>query len=243
MLEIKNLSAAYDELTVLNQLNLQIADGEICTIVGPSGCGKSTLLKAVAGLLPDYEGKILFNQIPVSSTAHTIGYIPQNYGLLPWKTVEQNIRLALSIKGLPLVVKGHSIVDAALERVNLLSHKKKFPGALSGGQKQRVAIARAFVLEPDILLMDEPFSALDSMTKEEMQQFFLTIWQGRTGSTLFITHDIEEAVFLGSKVVVMLPNRGIQVLDSPSTDRDDESFVKLCSKIRKIMKAGAQDVK
>jgi len=243
MLDIQNLSVNYGELTVLNNVNLQIADGEICTIVGPSGCGKSTLLKAVARLLPDHSGHVLFNGDTVSPKKHTIGYIPQSYELLPWKTIEQNIVLALKIKGLPLMKNGQSVVDGALERIGLLTHKKKFPGALSGGQKQRVAIARAFVLEPDVLLMDEPFSALDALTKEEMQQFFLDIWKGRSGSTLFITHDIEEAVFLGEKVVVMLPGQEIQILNSPNADRDSESFVKLCSHIRKIMREGQINAK
>ena len=243
MLEVKNLSVAYDGLAVFNQLNLQVADGEICTIVGPSGCGKSTLLKAVAGLLDQLTGDVLFNGEVISAKRHTIGYIPQSYGLLPWKTVEQNIVLALKMKGLPLEQDGKSVVHAALERIGLTEHKRKFPSALSGGQRQRVAIARAFVLAPDVLLMDEPFSALDSMTKEEMQHFFLDIWQGRTGSTLFITHDIEEAVFLGKKVVVMLPGQAIQILESPSADRESESFVNMCGQIRRLMKAGVAGVK
>ena len=236
MLEIKNLSVTFNEMTVLDKLNLKIADGEIYTVVGPSGCGKSTLLKSVAGLLPNYSGDILFNNEKISSTKHTIGYIPQSYGLLPWKSVEQNIALALKIKGLLFEKGGKSVVDSVLERIGLLEHKKKFPDALSGGQRQRVAIARAFVLKPDVLLMDEPFSALDSITKEEMQQFFLDIWQGQTGATLFITHDVEEAVFLGTKVIVMSSGNDMQILDSPDADRDSEDFVKLCSKIRKMMK-------
>ena len=238
MLEIKNLSVSYDELPVLDNINLEIPDGEIYTIVGPSGCGKSTLLKAVATLIPVCSGQILFNDTPISTKCHTIGYIPQNYGLLPWKTVEQNIALALKVKGISLIKDGVCVVDVALKRIGLFESKQKFPQSLSGGQKQRVAIARAFVLQPDILLMDEPFSALDAMTKEEMQQFFLDIWQGRRGSTLFITHDIEEAVFLGRKVVVMLPGKGIQILESPTVDRDSAAFGKTCAQIRKMMRSG-----
>jgi NitT/TauT family transport system ATP-binding protein len=243
MLEIKKLSVSYDGQAVLNKLNFQVADGEICTIVGPSGCGKSTLLKAVAGLLKGFSGDILFDGQAISAKQHTIGYIPQNYGLLPWKTVEQNITVALKIKGLPLEKNGQSVAHSALERVGMTAHKKKFPSALSGGQKQRVAIARAFVLEPDVLLMDEPFSALDGVTKEEMQQFFLDIWQGREGATLFITHDIEEAVFLGKKVVVMLPGQEIQILKSPGVMRESEEFVNMCSHIRKLMKGARTYVK
>jgi len=235
MLEIKNLSVSYNELTVLNQLNLQVAGGDIYTIVGPSGCGKSTLLKAIAGLLP-FSGTILFNGSAISTTKQTVGYIPQSYGLLPWKTVEKNIALALKIKKLPLMQDGKSVVDATLKRIGLLEHKKKFPGALSGGQKQRVAIARAFVLNPDVLLMDEPFSALDSLTKEAMQRFFLDIWQNNPGVTLFITHDIEEAVFLGKKVVVMLPRKKIQIFESSNHDRDSLDFIRLCAKLRQLMR-------
>lgn len=242
MLEIKNLSVAYDGLAVLSELNLQVASGEICTIVGPSGCGKSTLLKAVAGLLDGFEGDILFNGEPLTSRQHRMGYVPQSDGLLPWKTVEQNITLALQIKQLPLEKDGKSVVQSALERIGLSAHKRKFPGALSGGQRQRVAIARAFVLAPDVLLMDEPFSALDGVTKEAMQQFFLDIWQDLAGATLFITHDIEEAVFLGQKIVVMLPGMDIQILESPGETRASEAFVQTCAQIRKWMRAGVVHV-
>jgi len=236
MLEVKNLSVAYNEGLVFENINLWVAEGEICTVVGPSGSGKSTLLKTVAGLVGNSSGQVLFNGTPVSAISHKIGYIPQNYGLLPWKTVEQNIILALKIKGLPLLDGENNVVDEALKRVGLLEHKKKYPKALSGGQRQRIAIARAFVLKPDLLLMDEPFSALDTMTKEKMQQFFLDVWQGQRGSSLFITHDIEEAVFLGEKVVVMLPDKPIQILESPCTDREADDFIMLSSKIRKMMR-------
>ena len=154
MLEIRNLSANYDEKVVLNGVNLEVKSGEICTIVGPSGCGKSTLLKAVAGLLDGFSGLVTFNGAPLLATAHVIGYIPQNYGLLPWKTVEQNVALALKIKGLPLIQKGESVVLNALKRIGLEQQARSYPGDLSGGQRQRVAIARAFVLNPDVLLMD-----------------------------------------------------------------------------------------
>lgn len=244
MLEVKKLSVSYDGVKVLNNLDLQVKDGEICTIVGPSGCGKSTLLKAIAGLINHHEGHILFNGNEVATTDNIIGYIPQNYGLLPWKTVEQNMILALKIKGLPLVDnKGVSVVDDALRRVDLLAYKKKYPKTLSGGQQQRIAIARAFILAPDILLMDEPFSALDAMTKERMQQFFLDIWKNSSGATLFITHDIEEAVLIGEKVVVMTPGMPIEMLHSPSTNREDLTFINLCAQIRKMMKAGMANEK
>lgn len=238
MLQIKNLTVSYGEAPILKQLNLEVETGETVTIVGPSGCGKSTLLKAIAQLIQIDEGSILFNNQDLNLNTHTVGYIPQNFGLLPWKTVEQNIVMALKLKNLPLMIDNVPVVDTALERIGLLNHKKKYPLALSGGQKQRVAIARSFVLQPDILLMDEPFSALDSWTKEEMQQFFISLRDGKKASTLFITHDIEEAVLLGDKVVLMLPNQPIKILTSTSKNRDDVNFVKLCSQIRKSMKRG-----
>jgi len=241
LLEIKELTAFYDGVNIFSDLCLNVGSGEICTIVGPSGCGKSTLLKAVAGLLTTYTGEILFDGAPVSNKNHNVGYIPQNYGLLPWKTVEQNIITALKIKNKPLIQAGENIVDAALVRIGLSDHKKKYPAELSGGQQQRIAIARAFVLQPDILLMDEPFSALDAMTKEEMQLFFLDVFKEQSGATLFITHDIEEAVILGDKIVLMLPNEKIQILKSPSKNREDSDFIKLCSQIRKLMKRQSGD--
>ncbi|MCL1948138.1 MAG: ABC transporter ATP-binding protein [Turicibacter sp.] len=240
MLSIDSLTLGYGQRPVLKEVSLQIGAGEICTLIGPSGCGKTTLLKAIAGLCQADSGAILYQGQPVTAKKHAIGYIPQHYGLLPWKTVEQNITMALKIRKLPLVVDGKPVAGVVLARMGLEGHAKKFPGALSGGQRQRVAIARAFVLEPDILLMDEPFSALDGATKEAMQQFFLDIWEGRDGCTLFITHDIEEAVFLGDKVGIMLPGEPINYYTCPKGGRDTEGFVALCHQLRtRLREAGS----
>ena len=201
MLELKYLTASYDGVAAINGVNLKVMTGEIYTIVGPSGCGKSTMLKTIAGLLPTDSGSVLFNDALVDNKQHTIGYIPQSYGLLPWQSVGGNLATVLKIKKKSLVKDDELVIDMALERVGLLDAKTKFPGELSGGQQQRVAIARAFVLEPDLLLMDEPFSALDALAKEDMQTFFREVWgRAAVGATLFITHDIEEAFFSGTRL-------------------------------------------
>ena len=239
MLEIRNLVVSYHEKKVLDGINLTVDSGEICTIIGPSGCGKSTLLKSVAGLVSPIQGDILFDGDAISQRQHTIGLIPQNYGLLPWKTVAQNIALSLKIKQRELSkLEVDLAVEKMLDRIGLLSYKKKYPNMLSGGQQQRVAIARAFVLQPNILLMDEPFSALDSLTKEGMWGFFLEILKHSKASTLFITHDVQEAVFLGTKVVIMAPGRVVDVIDSPSVDLESDEFMQLCTYVRQVMQRG-----
>ena len=241
MIEIKNLTASYDGVAAVSDVNLKVMTGEIYTIVGPSGCGKSTLLKATAGLLNICHGEVLFNGEKVDNKRHTIGYVPQSYGLLPWKTVGDNIATALKVKKKKLEQNDVLVIDMVLKKVGLLDTKTKFPNDLSGGQQQRVAIARAFALEPDLLLLDEPFSALDAMTKEDMQAFFLEVWaKAEAGAALFITHDIEEAVYLGHKVVVMLPGRIVEVLASPSSDRGSAKFVQLCAQIRRLIREGAE---
>jgi len=156
MLEINNVNVYYDKnhSEVLREINLQIKTGEIYAIIGPSGCGKSTLLKVISGLTPYSNGEILLNKEKLSVKHHTIGLIPQNYGLLPWKTVFDNILLPLNIKGRQIDKTILNYIDEILEKLEISTLKERFPNNLSGGQKQRVAIARSFVLQPDILLMD-----------------------------------------------------------------------------------------
>jgi len=243
MLAIHDLNVSYNQMLTLKTLNLQIASGEICAVIGPSGCGKSTLLKAVAGLIPNYDGEILLKGQKISQKDHTIGLIPQNYGLLPWKTVYQNITLGLEIKGIKVSEpKIPARIDDLLNELKLMPFKKNYPGALSGGQKQRVAIARAFVLQPDLLLMDEPFSALDALTREKTHELFLNIWQKEKLTTLFITHDVEEAIILGTKIVFMSPAPGtiIKIFNNPVANlkekRNTKEFLQLASNLRKLMK-------
>ncbi|WP_400243551.1 ABC transporter ATP-binding protein [Niallia sp. JL1B1071] len=243
MLEIKNVDVFYDknQSEVLIDINLQIKTGEIYAIIGPSGCGKSTLLKAISGLTPYSKGEILLNKKKISAKHHTIGLIPQNYGLLTWKTVFDNILLPLNIKGRQIDKTTLTNIDEIMEKLEIRLLKDQFPNKLSGGQKQRVAIARAFVLQPDILLMDEPFSALDALTRENIQELFLKIWKEQNITTLLITHSVEEAIYLGTKIVIMSPSPGriITILDNPvhkiENKRTSLEHLQIATNIRNIM--------
>ncbi|NLI91297.1 MAG: ABC transporter ATP-binding protein [Peptococcaceae bacterium] len=185
----------------LRNVNLSLPRGSIGAIIGPSGCGKSTLLSVLAGLNQDYKGQVLLNGKLPKETGEA-ALILQEYGLLPWKTVWDNVKLGLQIKGLSKTETADK-VEQILNKLGLFSLRKRFPTQLSGGQRQRVAIARSLILQPELLLMDEPFSSLDALTREEMQDFLLQLWKETNLTILFITHNIEEAVFLGQKIFVM----------------------------------------
>ena len=204
-LSIEALQVGYGQnnqyTPALRDCSLSLPFGSIGVLIGPSGCGKSTLLNVLAGLNRNYRGTVLINgKSPQESTATAL--ILQEYGLLPWKTVGDNIRLGLQIRGCskPETIKK---TEKILTRLGLFNLNKRYPVQLSGGQRQRVAIARSLVLEPELLLMDEPFSSLDALTREEMQDFLLHLWQETNLTILLITHNIEEAVFLGQKIFVM----------------------------------------
>lgn len=223
---------AYEPTRVLENIDLEIGSGEIYTIIGPSGCGKSTFLGAIAGLVKGVDGEIFLNGEKICTKKHTIGLIPQHYGLLPWKTVYENIVLAHKIRGFQLSEeKKAAEIEGMLEKLKILPFKKRYPGELSGGQKQRVAIARAFSLKPDLLLMDEPFSALDALTREATRELFLELWRENRATTLFITHDVDEAVALGTKIVLMSPPPG-RILRVFDNDRSDG----LAAEIRRLMR-------
>lgn len=220
MVEIKNLSVSYRTHTTvvpaLADLTLSVGQGEICSIVGPSGCGKSTLLHVLAGICTRYGGSVTLDGVPVDPHRHRIGLVLQNYGLLPWKNVYQNALLGLRIAGIP--ASSHpSNVDDILQSLDLMHLLRRYPSQLSGGQRQRVAIARAFILQPSLLLMDEPFSALDAITREQSQDLFLQVWQRNPVPTLFVTHSIEEALCVGSRIAVMSPSPGriVHIFDNP----------------------------
>lgn len=245
MIEINGLTVAYKNdksaTTALKDINISIAKGEICVFIGPSGCGKSTLLHVLAGIIKDYEGSVLIGGEPVNSKEQHIGLIMQDYGLLPWRSVYDNAVLGLKIKGIS-IKENSDYIDYVLDKCSLLDLKSRFPGELSGGQRQRVAIARSFILKPDILLMDEPFSALDAITREDMQELFLEIWKELGVSTVFVTHSIEEAVYVGNKIAVFssLPGRIVKVMDNPLSGKKDlrlqKEYYTLSVELRKILK-------
>ncbi|MDQ0032909.1 ABC-type nitrate/sulfonate/bicarbonate transport system ATPase subunit [Variovorax boronicumulans] len=210
-LDIRHLHKQYEvegtPLPVLSDISLSIAPGEFVSIVGTSGCGKSTLLRLLVGLEGDYQGELLLDGDRILGTSLERGIVFQEHRLFPWLNVEDNI--ALSLLNAPLTEAQKRVqVQEHIELVGLQGFEKAFPHQLSGGMSQRVAIARALVNRPEVLLLDEPFGALDAMTRAHLQQELLRIWQAEGITTILVTHDVEEAVFLGDKVVVMEPRPG-----------------------------------
>lgn len=210
-IDIKNVTISFESLkkgtfVAVKDTSLQIKKGEIVSIIGHSGCGKSTLMNTISGMVKPTAGEVIANGKKVTGPGPDRGIVFQNYSLLPWLTVYENIYVAIDS-----VLKGKSkaelktIAEENLKMVNLWAHKDKLPGQLSGGMKQRTAIARAFAINPSILLLDEPFGALDALTKGTMHIELLKLWNldNRNKTIVMVTHDIEEAIFLSDKVVVM----------------------------------------
>ena len=195
------------EMVALNGVDLDIHDNEFICVVGPSGCGKSTLLNIIAGLLEPTEGKVYCNGKEVTGTGTERGVVFQQYALFPWLTVKKNVMFALEMRG----VKGKEAETEAmkyLEMVDLAKFADHYPKELSGGMKQRVAIARAYAAEPQVLLMDEPFGALDAQTRTQLQTELLETWQKKKKTCFFITHDVDEAIILAQKVIIMSARPG-----------------------------------
>ncbi|QWU13591.1 NitT/TauT family transport system ATP-binding protein [Paenibacillus sophorae] len=195
------------QFTALQDVDLEVRPGEFLTIVGPSGCGKSTLLDLIAGLATPTEGELYIDGKRITGPALDRGIVMQGYALFPWRTVRRNVEFGLEIKKVPKKDR-KAISDRFLELVGLSNYGDRYPYELSGGMKQRVAIARALAYDPEVLLMDEPFAAVDAQTRETLQDELLRIWE-QTGKTIiFVTHSIDEAVALADRVVVMSPNPG-----------------------------------
>ena len=202
------------EMVALNGVTLDIHENEFICVVGPSGCGKSTLLNIIAGLSEPTSGAVYCDGKKVTGTGTERGVVFQQYALFPWLTVKKNVRFALEMRG----VKGAEADELAmqyLEKVDLAKFADHYPKELSGGMKQRVAIARAYAAEPEVLLMDEPFGALDAQTRTQLQTELLRTWEEEKKTCFFITHDVEEAILLASRVVVMSarPGRIKEVID------------------------------
>ena len=188
----------------LREINLSVAQGEFLCVIGHSGCGKSTLLNMVSGFLQPSSGEVTLRGVPVDRPGPDRMVVFQNYSLLPWLTVEQNVTLAVKAARPQLDATAcASTVEHHLAMVGLLEARSKRPAQISGGMRQRVAIARALAVQPEVLVLDEPFGALDAITKEELQEELLTIWQEQRPTVLMITHDIDEALFLADRIVMM----------------------------------------
>lgn len=184
---------------VLDGISLDVHEGDFTAVIGPSGCGKSTLLKIVAGLDGEYDGNVLLKGEPILSPSQEKGFIFQEHRLFPWLTVEKNIAADLSLRDESV----RKAVDDLIELVKLTGFEKAYPRQLSGGMSQRVAIARALLRKPAVLLLDEPFGALDAFTRSHMQEALLDIWRSNRTAMVLVTHDIDEAIFLSTRVIVM----------------------------------------
>ncbi|WP_019178074.1 ABC transporter ATP-binding protein [Methanomassiliicoccus luminyensis] len=243
MIEVEHLDKEFDRgFRVIEDLSFSVGKGGSLTVIGPSGCGKTTLLYILSGLTKPSAGRVTVNGGTVDGPSEDVAFILQDFGLLPWKTVRENICLGMKIRkvaGSEQKLRS----DALMRELGLEEHRDDYPVRLSGGERQRVAIGRALALEPKILLMDEPFSSLDTLNREKLQDALLDI-RGRTGlTTVMVTHSIEEAVFLGDDILVLggrpcsrkalIPNRRA----GTKGYREDESFFSACKEVRRAVEA------
>jgi len=211
-LQLRNITMTFrsrrgEPVIAVDDLSLHIGDREFISIVGPSGCGKSTLLRVVAGLIRPDSGSVLLDGLPITGPGADRGMVFQSYTLFPWLTVQGNVEYGPRLKGLPAAERG-KLAREYLDKVGLRGFEHSYPKELSGGMMQRVAIARALANDPKVLLMDEPFGALDAQTRSIMQEMLVTIWQQTPKTILFVTHDIDEALFLSERVYVMTARPG-----------------------------------
>lgn len=240
---IKNDSGKKDQMTVLDDFNLQIYKGEFLSILGPSGCGKSTFLSILAGLTTKTSGELTVDGQPVNGVNKKHSVVFQGYALFPWLTVLQNVETGLEIRGVPKKKRQETALEF-IHMVGLQSFANRYPHELSGGMKQRVAIARSLAYDPDVLLMDEPFGALDAQTREILQTELLRIWEASKKTIIFITHSLDEAIYLSDRVAIMTtrPGKIKRIIDIPLERprqfeiRNSEEFVKLRYEAWEVLK-------
>jgi NitT/TauT family transport system ATP-binding protein len=212
LIDVANVSQIYAgrdgaPTWAVRDVSLRIAEGEFICLIGPSGCGKTTLLHLIAGFLQPTSGTVAFQHKPIVGPGPERGVVFQEYALFAWMTARQNVEFGLRAKPL-LRGARKKLAFEALDRVGLLAAADKYPHELSGGMRQRVAVARALVVEPKVLLMDEPFAAVDALTRQTLQDDLLRLWKETGVSVLFVTHNIDEAIFLAQRVIVMAPHPG-----------------------------------
>jgi NitT/TauT family transport system ATP-binding protein len=232
-------------VTALSKVDLEVEDGDFVSLIGPSGCGKTTLLRVIADLEQATEGSISVNGLTPAAAreSRAYGYVFQAPALLPWRSVERNVGLPLEIMGLDRQAER---IRRNIELVNLKGFEKKFPWQLSGGMQQRVSIARALAFDPKLLLMDEPFGALDEIVRDKLNQQLLELWESTGKTVVFVTHSIPEAVFLSTRIVVMSPRPG-RIIDVIETGfprrrtldiRETPEFLAVAHRVREGLKAG-----
>jgi NitT/TauT family transport system ATP-binding protein len=252
--EIRNASVVYQTadspVHALANIDLNIHEGEFISLIGPSGCGKTTLMRVIADLEQISAGQVLVNGVTPHEArlARAYGYVFQAPALFPWRTVLANVTLPLQIQGRSKS-DARKIAKEHLERVGLKGFEGKYPWQLSGGMQQRVSIARALSFEPKILMMDEPFGALDEITRDRLNEQLQQLWQRERRTVVFVTHSIAEAVYLSTKIVVMSPRPGriVKVIDSPLPDdrhlglRDSIEFIQVAHEVREALADGHHD--
>lgn len=231
----------------LANIDLTVKKGDFVSLIGPSGCGKTTLLRVIADLEKPTGGRVLVNGMTPEDArlARAYGYVFQAAALFPWRTIEKNVSLPLEIAGIEKVERDKRVKEN-LDLVNLTGFEKKFPWQLSGGMQQRASIARALSVQPDMLLMDEPFGALDEIVRDHLNEQLLKLWAETKKTVVFVTHSIPEAVFLSTKIVVMSPRPGrIQEIiecdlgpDRPLDIRETPEFLKIAHRVRDGLRAG-----
>ena len=249
--QVNNASLVYQTsdtpVKALSNIDLRVEEGEFVSLIGPSGCGKTTLLRVIADLEQISAGTVLVNGVSPHDArlARAYGYVFQAPALFPWRTVLGNVMLPLQIQG-GASAQNRAVALEHLERVGLNGFEGKYPWQLSGGMQQRVSIARALAFEPKILMMDEPFGALDEITRDRLNEQLQQLWQRERRTVVFVTHSIAEAVYLSTKIVVMSPRPGriVRVIDSPLPDerhlalRDTQAFMDVAHQVREALADG-----
>lgn len=243
MLDAKNLSKSYGGNTVLDNVSFSLGREETLAVVGPSGCGKTTLLYLLSGLAHPDSGSAFLEDRPILEPTPDVSIILQDYGLLPWRTVAENVALGLKVQGVP---KAERLARARvqLEELGIAGRDNDYPANLSGGEQQRVAIARAFVTQPRLMLLDEPFSSLDALTRERLQRAMLSVWKQRTVPYILVTHSLDEAVMLGKRIMVMSsrPARPVAVFDNPGFGNESIRDTDECFQLLKELRRTVEDL-
>ena len=249
--DVRGVSLTFEtadgKVDALSNVDLQVAGGEFVSFIGPSGCGKTTILRVIADLQQPTSGSLLVNGMSAEQArlARAYGYVFQAPALLPWRTIEKNLKLPLEVMGFS-DSEQRQRAARYLELVNLTGFERKYPWQLSGGMQQRVSIARALSFDPDLLLMDEPFGALDEIVRDHLNEQLLQLWDKTRKTVLFVTHSIPEAVFLSTRIVVMSPRPG-RIIDIIDCDfprrrtleiRETPEFLKIAQRVRVGLRAG-----
>jgi NitT/TauT family transport system ATP-binding protein len=248
MIRVENLYKKYrlEAPFILDNISFDVSKGDTLSIIGPSGCGKTTLLQILGGLLSSTSGRVSIDGEEIHKPRKKTAFIFQDFGLLPWETAEENAALSMTINGIGKPERQQT-VSLLFDDLGISGQKHSYPVQLSGGEKQRVAIARSLAVNPDLLLMDEPFSSLDAMTREKLQDIILAKWRERKFTAIIVTHNIEEAVFLGRRIMIMgdKPAKIKNIIDNPGFGMDNfrlrDEYFQVMKRVRSSINTRNED--